>query len=454
MANWQRYTVEELERRGVLRVEDGNHGEYRPRSSEFGVGATTFIRAADMNGGQVLFGSAEHISDAAVARIRKGMGRGGDILFSHKGTVGKVARVPLDAPAFVCSPQTTFWRTVDEEQLDRKFLYAFMRSPLFVDQWAARKGETDMADYVSLTAQRELWVTVPPINEQRAIGRLLGAFDDKMDLNRRMNRTLEETASALFRSWFVDFDPVVAKAAGRAPLGMDAATAALFPASFEDSPIGCVPRGWSVVALGTVATVTPGKSYTSDDLARSEAALVSLKSVHRGGGYRRDGLKSFVGSFKPQHVVEPGEIVVACTDVTQNAEVVGRAAMVEADPHFRVLVASMDLLILRPAPDAISREFLYNLLRMSDYVEWILGWVNGTTVLHLNRDGVRQYRFALPSREIVQLFTERVGPMQALARSNSIESLTLAALRDMLLPKVLSGEIRPRDAERAVEAVA
>src|SRR5205823_6051289 len=83
---------------------------------------------------------------------------------AHTGTVGKVAGVSLDAPAFVCSPQTTFWRTVDEEQLDRKFLYAFMRSPLFVDQWAARKGETDMADYVSLTAQRELWVTVPPIN--------------------------------------------------------------------------------------------------------------------------------------------------------------------------------------------------------------------------------------------------------------------------------------------------
>lgn len=114
MADWPKYTVEELERQGVLRVEDGNHGEYRPRPSEFGIGSTAFIRAADMAGGQVLFASADHISDEAVARIRKGIGRGGDILFSHKGTVGKLARVQHDAPAFVCSPQTTFWRTLDE----------------------------------------------------------------------------------------------------------------------------------------------------------------------------------------------------------------------------------------------------------------------------------------------------------------------------------------------------
>jgi type I restriction enzyme S subunit len=103
-----------------------------------------------MSDGRVLFDSAQRINERALARIRKGVGQGGDVLFSHKGTVGKLALVPLDAPPFVCSPQTTFWRTLDQERLDRRFLYYFMRSRAFTNQWMARSNETDMAAYVSL----------------------------------------------------------------------------------------------------------------------------------------------------------------------------------------------------------------------------------------------------------------------------------------------------------------
>lgn len=246
------HCVSELEALGWLLVEDGNHGEYRPRPNEFGSGATAFIRATDMDGGRVLFESAEHINDTALSRIRKGIGRGGDVLFSHKGTVGKLASVSLDAPPFVCSPQTTFWRSLDEDRIDRRYLYYYMASPAFTEQWRSRKGETDMADYVSLTAQRELFVALPPIDEQRAIARILGALDDKIELNRQMNRTLEAMAQSLFKSWFVDFDPVVAKAAGRQPFGMDAETAALFPRHLDDSILGPVPTGWRPVKLESV----------------------------------------------------------------------------------------------------------------------------------------------------------------------------------------------------------
>ena len=115
-------TVAELERRGVLLVEDGNHGEYRPRGDEFCADGTAFVRASDMDHGRVLFASASRINARALARIRKGIGRPGDVLFSHKGTVGKLALAPDDAPPFVCSPQTTFWRTLDAAILDRRYL--------------------------------------------------------------------------------------------------------------------------------------------------------------------------------------------------------------------------------------------------------------------------------------------------------------------------------------------
>ena len=112
-----------------------------------------------------------------------------------------------------------------------------------------------MAPYLSLSDQRRLRITVPEPDEQRAIARVLGALDDKIELNRRMNRTLEELAGALFRAWFVDFEPVVAKAAGRAPFGLAPAVAALFPAAFVDSELGPIPLGWRVRRLAEIADV-------------------------------------------------------------------------------------------------------------------------------------------------------------------------------------------------------
>ena len=138
------HKVAELEQNGTLLVQDGNHGEYRPRQHEFGNGKTAFIRASNLDQGRVFFESSDHINDVASNRIRKGIGQGGDIIFSHKGTVGKLALTPLDAPPFVCSPQTTFWRTLNENAIDRRYLYYFMQSEEFVNQWSSRKGETDM----------------------------------------------------------------------------------------------------------------------------------------------------------------------------------------------------------------------------------------------------------------------------------------------------------------------
>ncbi|HMO55664.1 MAG TPA: hypothetical protein PJ994_14250, partial [Tepidiformaceae bacterium] len=135
-ADWRTATVSQLQNEGVLLVEDGNHGEYRPRPDEFVESGVAFVRAADMDSGAILFGSAARINDRARQRITKGIGSAGDVILSHKGTVGKVALVPDDAPSFVCSPQTTFWRTRDEQVLNRKYLYAFLRSPAFQAQLA------------------------------------------------------------------------------------------------------------------------------------------------------------------------------------------------------------------------------------------------------------------------------------------------------------------------------
>lgn len=142
-------SVRELQAAGALLVEDGNHGEYRPRREEFVSDGTPFIKAADIDAGRVDFDGADKVNDVALRRIRKGIGQPGDLLLTHKGTVGRIARVAEDAPSFVCSPQTTFWRVLDPRVIDPHYLHAFMRSPQFARQLYRRQHDTDMAPYAA-----------------------------------------------------------------------------------------------------------------------------------------------------------------------------------------------------------------------------------------------------------------------------------------------------------------
>jgi type I restriction enzyme S subunit len=296
-------TVEELQAAGILVVEDGNHGEYRPRRDEFVATGTAFIRAADMSDGRVNFASCERINDVALARIRKGIGQPNDILLSHKGTVGKLALVPDDAPPFVCSPQTTFWRALDGQRLDRGYLYAFMRSRLFGDQLTAVQGETDMAPYVSLTAQRRLKIAIPCIRQQSAVGNLLALLDKKIELNNRTAETLEQIARALFKSWFIDFDPVHAKAGDRTT-GLADDLSALIPNSF--GPDG-LPAGWAKRSIYDFTGIVYGAPFASSRFNNIGQGLPLIRvrdlSSHQPEIFTDE-------QHRAGHVIEPGDIIV------------------------------------------------------------------------------------------------------------------------------------------------
>jgi len=290
--------------------------------------------------------------------------------------------------------------------------------------------------------------------DRRAIAHILGTLDDKIELNRRMSETLEAMARALFKAWFVDFEPVRAKMEGRwqrgqSLPGLPAHLYDLFPDRLVDSELGEIPEGWRVARLGDFVVTIKGRSYKSEELVEgSDVALVTLKSFARGGGYRPDGLKPFAGCYKQEQVVKPGEVVVACTDVTQAAEVIGRAAMVRRSNLYRDLVASLDTLIVRPKTSDMTVAFLYSLLRTDAFVEHTYAHVTGTTVLHLAKDAVPSFTFALPPEMLVHIFDGIAGIIFSKVETLELENDTLAALRDALLPKLIRGEIRVKDAER------
>ena len=325
-------------------------------------------------------------------------------------------------------------------ELSPRFLRYFLVSPRMQSQmlgWA-HAGATRNA--LTKGMIESFKVPKPPISVQSRIADVLGKMDDKIELNRRMNRTLEKTAAALFKSWFIDFDPVHAKAEGRNP-GLPAEIADLFPDSIVESELGPIPKGWHVAAVDQVAEIVKGRSYKSAELQPSDAALVTLKSFLRGGGYREDGLKPYTGRYTPEQVVQPGEMIVAMTDVTQNAEVIGRPAIVMPDARYGVLVASLDTSIVRPTSGTVSTPFLYGLFSTETFRAHTYAHSSGTTVLHLAKNAIPSFTFPCPTEQVQNAFVSFIGPLRARQQMMHGQNRRLAGLRDTLLPKLMSGEI-------------
>ncbi|ELY4126063.1 restriction endonuclease subunit S [Cronobacter malonaticus] len=317
---------------------------------------------------------------------------------------------------------------------------------------------------------------------QERIASFLKKFEDKITSNKKINQTLEQMAQALFKSWFVDFEPVKAKmavleaggsqedatlAAMTAISGKNAnalavfererpehyaelkATAELFPSAMQESELGEIPDGWETPAVQDVANTIKGKSYKSSELDRSKTALVTLKSFSRGGGYRLDGLKEYTGKYKPDQEVFAGDLIIAYTDVTQAADVIGKPAMVISDTRYEHLVISLDVAVVRPFNDSL-KYYLYGVARTEQFQKHTSSHSTGTTVLHLSKNAVPGYRFILANEGLVNIYAQYAKSIFSKVNTTIEENNCLSELRDTLLPKLLSGEITLPEAEQAV----
>lgn len=282
---------------------------------------------------------------------------------------------------------------------------------------------------------------LPPLPLQKRIADILGSLDDKIELNQRTNETLKAMSRTLFQSWFVDFDPVRAKADGQKPQGMDAATAKLFPDSFVTSRIGRVPSGWRMVPIGDHIEAVKGLSYKGDGLAESGKPLHNLNSVYEGGGYKYEGIKFYTGEYKDRHLVRPGDVIVANTEQGHDLLLIGYPAIV---PKFYgdSGLFSHHLYRVRPRESSsLTNHFIYFQLMERRFRDEVTGHTNGTTVNMLAADGLQRPQFAVPPRELVLAFDRVVAPLFEKSEQLHRESLELGRLRDVLLPKLLSGEV-------------
>lgn len=418
---------------GALEIGDG----YRAKNEELGGEGLIFLRAGHVTDTHIDFDGVERFHAALEPRVRSKLAKAGDAVITTKGnSTGRTTYVTPSMPPFVYSPHLSYWRSANPNRVEGGFLRYWSKGPEFAGQLAGMKASTDMAPYLSLVDQKRLSITLPPIGDQRAIAHILGTLDDKIELNRRMSETLEAMARALFKSWFVDFDPVRAKAEGRDP-GLPQPLADLFPGRFVDSELGQIPEGWEVTRAGNLFDVAIGKTpprkehqwFSTDP---KDIPWMSIKDLGQTEAFISDVSEyltpAAVERFRVRRI--PDGTVVLSFKLT-----VGRVAITDGEMLSNEAIAHF----LPREGTFLGAAYLYCYLRQFDYES--LGSTSSIATA-VNSDSVKAIPVLVPYREIHERFVRATWTSFLQLRELQRESRTLAALRDSLLPKLISGTLR------------
>ncbi len=400
---------------GTLLEETGGSIKTGPFGTKLKASEYTATGVPVISVGEVGFGrlrihqNTPRVDDTVSSRMPEFLLKAGDIVFGRKGAVERSAQVqPEEDGYFLGSDGIRIRLNIDS--CDPKFI-AYQFQTTAHRNWMIQHSAGTTMPSLNEGIIRRIPIVLKPLAEQKAIAAALGALDDKIELNRRMNGTLEAMARALFQSWFVDFDPVRAKLDGRQPVGMDETTAALFPDSFEETALGSIPYGWEVKTLGEVIELAYGKPLKAEDRKNGP---VCVYGANGPVGWHDEKLVSGPGIVVGRKG-NPGVVTWAHGD------------FYPIDTTFYV--------------DAIgtcrSLYFIYYALMLQN-----LGSLSAdSAVPGLNRNHAYMSKQVIPSQPVLTAFDSQIAPIFAAIYANEEQSRTLATLRDTLLPNLLRGEL-------------
>lgn len=301
---------------------------------------------------------------------------------------------------------------------DAKFLKHIIGSRSFLEYIKGIMGGTNVP-HISGRQIRDYKCRLPDVDTQQRIAAVLSAYDNLIENNGRRIVLLEAAARQLYKEWFVRFR---------------------FPGHEHVKIVNGVPTGWTEMIFSEVAEVVRGRSYTSAEL-RDEGgrAFVNLKCINRFGGFRDSGLKGIEGIFKERHMVVPGDIVMAVTDMTRDAMIVAQSGRISKTVEAGAIF-SMDLVKIVPKHE-IQRDWLYSLLRFSQFAFNVREHANGTNVLHLKPKHIEDWKGVVPPQDIRESFVDAVQVMFDQIDNLQVQSRNATKARDLLLPKLMSGAI-------------
>lgn len=436
-SEWHEVTVDDVKAQSDNALATGPFGS-SISSKFFNESGVPIIRGSNLSedvGTRLKDEGLVFLSSEKAREFRRSTVHEGDLVFTCWGTVNQVGLIDGRAayPEYVISNKQ-MKLTPDPAKADSLFLYYVFSSPAFQDRIKSESIGSSVPGF-NLGQLRAMRLRIPEIDEQHAIAQILGTLDDKIELNRRMNKTLEAIARTLFKSWFVDFDPVRAKAEGRDP-GLPQPLADLFPDSFEDSELGEIPRGWRVGCVDDEFDLTMGQSPPGDTYNEGGEGLPFYQ-----------GRTDFGFRFPTRRVY--------CTAPTRLAKRGDTLISVRA-PVGDINMASEDCAIGRGVAAARhktgSRSYSYQFMCSLEEV-FARFEAEGTVFGSIGKKDFRAISCVVPPRDLVEEFERRLAPMDSRLGVSERESHALVALRDALLPKLISGELRVTDAKRCLQVV-
>ena len=475
------YQTQELIDRGYLQIGDG----YRAKNSELSIDGIPFARAGNINNG-FLFEGADCFPVNDLEKVGEKRSCVFDSVFTSKGTVGRIAFVKNGTQEFVYSPQLCYWRSKIFDEIEPRFLNYWMNGAEFRNQIAYLKGQTDMADYVSLRDQRRMTITIPDIEKQKWVSSVLGTVDDKIGLNRQTNQTLEQIAQAIFKSWFVDFDPVRAKIAAREAfiqqhpeVTLDAIRAA---ANTEgDTPAHAGAKACELAAICAISGKTEEQlSELSDetqqelkttaalfpdalvDAAQRSANIAVARCAGATTGYGEVPVGWEVKALDKKIIPKKGKNITKAT-ITPGAVPVVAGGLTPAYYHNAHNVTAPVITISASGANAgfinlyhqniwasdcsfINKEeteYLYSAyLLIKNRQDEITKMQQGAAQPHVYPKDLARLILVDPPDELWEELEGIVRPFFEITSINIDEIYNLEQLRNFLLPKLLSGELQ------------
>ncbi|WP_338636537.1 restriction endonuclease subunit S [Spirobacillus cienkowskii] len=407
-------TVRELvEKRILEKPMDGNHGSYHPASDEYVEKGIPFVMASDLVGGKIDYIKCKKITIERANKLQKGFSKLGDVLLTHKATIGRTAIVSnIDENSFVMlTPQVTYYRVKNKNILDNRYLKYYFDSLEFQNILMQWSGGGSTRAYLGITGQLDLPISFPNIEQQLKIVSYIEPIDDKIALNNQMNETLESMAKAIFKEWFIDFGPVRAKAEGRRPFGMDDETVALFPDSFEDSELGPIPKGWKLDNINEFSYLEYGKNLSVSKLQTN--------------GFPVYGAARIIGYYSKSLYKKP-TILITCRGN-------GSGDILETKEEAFVTNNSIAI----TPKDENLRHYLRHFLKSINTKVVVTGSAQPQiTISNLNT-----LKILIPNKNIFSIFYKLIDPLWKMQSLNDNQNEDLNKLRDLLLPKLISGEI-------------
>ena len=373
------------------------------------------------------FTDAEHFAH----RVRRAKPTAGDIIFTREAPMGEVCMVPPGLEC--CVGQRQVLLRPNPKVVDGRFLLFALQSPQVQHEIGWNEGTGSTVSNVRIPVLEALRIPTPSLEMQREVGEVLGALDDRIELLRQTNATLEAIAQALFKSWFIDFDPVRAKVEGREPEGMDAATAALFPAAFEESALGVIPKGWAVRSLDSFATYLNGLALQKyppegEDEYLPVIKIAQLRAGHTGGSDRASA------RLKPEYVVRDGDVLFSWSGSLEVEFWCGGDGAL--NQHlFKVTSKEVPKWFHYLA----TKHFLPSFRDIAAH--------KATTMGHIQRGHLSEARLAMPPAEVLKALSSTMEPLLERRINGALQARELAALRDSVLPRLISGKLRLPEAQ-------